>query len=702
VIARVMFVLAVLAGCGDGARVTRDDGETVEVETIEVETVDVETDVETVDVETADGDDAALEVADADADVVDSEVARLDDTPGVGAHLVAVALAPDAPAPVSFVIDVEADGLAFTTGAAPTFWHIPAPEDGAPKAPVTTPWTLAPGERLALDPPRLIVWTPGATALTMILAARDGEATIARGTITLAAGAPADPVVAGGGLTLVIAARTGATPLGRDARVGLTLDGALATADVAERVAGPIVIKHYAGARRWLLRPGCDSDLACAPGGASHPCVSTCACTCDERACDCDFTALEAAMQEQALAAARRVLGVADGADPSTLTRARVHWVWKRSLGGTASCDVSGELDASPETWGRFFAAATRAAIVINTRLGFRLIDVMSPMNEVNHPLQDGAHENSAGQPTVGGIVSFVDAIAQPSCAAGRCCAPDRYIVTSPDVPALAASAMAAAHEVLAATPSPLAPAVALSLYLDVEQVDPLQVDAAGAAPSIVTPVAPFMRAFADALAGRPFPDELIVVDTYPGSWGAPWFETADGIVHHMDPASRRVVRVDPIAAADAAIERARRAADDVASVIERRPEVLLGEVGWSTFDGDEGAQAAFATRLVDALLAAHGDEPKLSGLIWFKSHDRAAFAYPTWTTATNPLGGDAPIDCEVPVLGAIVCTAEVLARMESQWGLARRDGVRKPAWEALVGRWARATAGPADGASAP
>ncbi|MCC6621918.1 MAG: hypothetical protein IT385_11720 [Deltaproteobacteria bacterium] len=668
-----------MVGCGGADAVAPVDA--TEVTEVGVTEVGV-TEVEVTEVEVAE-----VEVAEVVEDT-SSPPAPLDDTPGIGAHLVALELAADAPGPVSFVVDVAADGMTFTLGAAPGFWRIPSPEDTIPKQAITTAWTLAPGQRVALDPPALLAWAPSVTTLDVGLAARDGDRSILVDAVRLEAGAPSVQRVTGDAVTLTIAARTGAVALAPEARVGLTLDGQLAADDLAARVRGPIVIKQYAGARRWLLRPGCESEAACAEGGASHPCVSTCACACDDAGCDCDFTALEETMEAQALAAARRILGAESGADE--LARARVHWVFKRSLGGTASCDAHGELDVSPATWGRFFAAATRAAIAINERLGFRLIDVLSPMNEANHPLQDGSHTNAAGQPTLGGLITFVELVRQASCAAGRCCPVDRYIVEAPDVPALVAAAMAAAADVLAERAAPLAPEVALSLYLDSEQADPLQTGPDGLPPAIVTPVAPFMRAFSSALAGRAFDDDLVVVDTSPGSWGAPWFESSDGIVHHMEPATRRVVRVDPIAAADAAVTRALAAADDFEDVVGARPEVLLGEVGWSTFDGDEAAQAAFAARLVDATAASRAAGSGLSGFIWFKTHDRADFAYPTWTTADNPLGGGDPIGCDVPVLGAIVCAADVLARMEGQWGLARRDGTRKPAWEALVGRWAR------------
>lgn len=670
---RAWLVVLVLGACGERTAEGRDaleDAEVVGLEVTDGQGLEVEDTSEVVD---------AIEV--------DADPLPLEDAPGIGVALVSIELDPSAPGPLSFVVDVQADDLGFTIGEGPSFHRIPAPGDVTPRSRAgEAPWSLTPGERRVLDRPRLVAWAPGVAALDVAMSARSGELTLFSETRRIAPGTPSLLRIHGADITLELVARTGLPALPPDTRIGLTLDGTLAQADLAARVAGPLAVKHYAGARRWLLRPGCDSDAQCAEGGASFPCVSRCACACDEVTCDCDFSELEAVMQSEALATARALVGD----DPAQLPRSRVHWVFKRSLGGTASCDRSGELDVSPATWRRFFSHATAAAIAINTRLGFRLIDILSPMNEANHPLQDGAHRNGAGQATLGGILPFAEVIHRTTCSAARCCAPDRYIVDDPDVPALSAAAMAGAMEVLAGADPTLAPEVALSLYLDVEQVDPLQLDAAGARPSIVTPVRTFMTELLAALGGAPFPDALLVADTYPGSWGAPWFETEDGIVHHMDPASRRIVRVDPVAAADAAIARALAAADDFAAVVGRRPRVLLGEVGWSTFDGDEDAQAAFARRLFDVAAAARADDPAFAGFLWFKTRDRTSFAYPTWDSAPNPIDGS-EVTCDTRLLGPIACTADVLTLMEGQWGLTRADGTRKAAWERLLGRWARA-----------
>lgn len=696
-ILRLLVVLASLSmnACGAEHEVDSDDGAAVDsadiaaVDSGDIAAVDSDdvAAVDSGDIAAADSDDVAA-VDSGDIAAVDSDVENtvLDERTGIGVALVAL----DTPVATAWVVEVAADGLAFELGDGPSLFRIAAPGDAEPSTRVASaPFVLAAGEHRALS--RLVAWVPGATAVDVSARVRVDDAIVADGTLTFAAGTPARATLTtpdGGRVTF--AATTGARGLAESdgVRVGLTVDGALAYDDLAARVPGPLAVKHYHGARRWLLRPGCDSDAACAEGGASWPCVSSCACHCDAAACDCDFSGLEATMESEALAAAHRIVGA--DADADALARARVHWVFKRSLGGTSSCDAHGELDVDPATWAAFFGAATRAAIAINQRQGFRLIDVLSPMNEANHPLQDGRHVNAAGQPTLGGFVSFVELVRQASCSGGHCCAPDRYIVEAPDVPALAAAAMAAAADVLAAHgPDALAPEVALSLYLDTEQTDPLQAGPDGAPPSIVTPVAPFMRDYRAALAGRAAPDALVVVDTYPGSWGAPWFASADGIVHHMDPATRRIVRPDPVVAADAAITRALAAADDVAAVTGTRPRVWLGEVGWSTFDGDELAQARFAARLVDAAAAARATDDTFDGFVWFKTKDRAPAGYPTWTQADNPLGGD-PIACDTAVVGPIVCAADVLARMEGHWGLVRVDGGRKPSWEALIGRWAR------------
>lgn len=634
----------------------------------------------------------APDAADTD-DVVAPEV--LGPGHGLVVELVSLELPADANGPVSVTFEVEADGLTSAIGAGPAFYRVPAPDDATKDKQLVSqaPFTLAPDQRLTFDPPRLVAFAPGAESLALRVEARDAAGATTRDTIVFTPELSPTRVLEGPVRSTWQAHRpnpSGTSSDRRGLRIGLTASNPIPPADLIDRLPddATIALKVYAGARRWLLRPGCESDEACAAGGANHPCVSTCACHCRADACDCDFSGLAADMEATAHAAAQK-------ADPEGL-RARLHWVFKRSLGGTGNCDAYGELDVDAETYGRFFAAATAAALDINTRAGFRLIDVLSPMNEANHPLQDGAHVNAAGQPSIGGFLSFVDAIRQASCSAGRCCAVDRYIVAAPDVTALTAASMAAAQAVLddarardAATTSAFAPDIALSLYLDTDQVDPLQTDGDGHAPAIVTPVAAFSQALVTALDGAPWPRDLVVVDTYPGSWGAPWFETADRIVHHMDPTTQRITRVDPVAAADAAIERAIAARDAFATASGAPARVLLGEVGWSTFDGDEAAQATFARRLFDATLARRERDPSFDGFLWFKREDRSAFVYPTWTEAPNPLGGD-PVACDTDTLGPIICAADVLAKMEGQWGLARPDGGLKPAWDALVDRWAR------------
>jgi len=574
------------------------------------------------------------------------------------------------------VIELEADAVRFEIGAAPTYRVMPAADSEAVVL-RRTPFALAAGVPQAI-PPRLVAWVPDVPTLDVHVRVLEGDAALVDTILHVDASSPLTLV--DHGVTLTFTRRVDPAPWPAERLVGMHLEGTLAASALADRVGGTLALKVYAGTRRWLVRPDCDSDAQCASDGASRPCVTTCACRCDADACDCDFSGLESSMEAAALANARRITGTTAGTpeDAAALARVRLHWVFKRSLGGSSRCAENGELDVTPTTFARFFAAALHAAIAIDRRLGYPLIDIVSPMNEANHPLQDGAHVNAAGQSTLGGFLSFVDAIHQASCSGSDCCAADRYIVSMPDVPALLTAALQAGQRALDAAGPGVAPRIGLSLYLDTEQVDPLQGDPA---PSIVTPVSPFMRSL-----GSIDGDLVLVVDTYPGSWGAPWYESDDRVVHHMDPELARVVRVDPVIAADDAVARALAAAADVTAATGREPaDVILGEVGWSTFDGDEAAQESFVRRLFDAVAA----EPRVGGLIWFKSRDRAAYEYPTWTSAANPLTGD-PIACSLAPLGPIVCAADVLATMEGQWGLTRVDDSPKPAWRAFIDRWAR------------
>ena len=477
--------------------------------------------------------------------------------------------------------------------------------------------------------------------------------------------------------TFELLAKAGA----RDAErpiVGLTYGEDLSNrAEVSALVeAGkPILLKVYHGSRPFLIRPGCVSAEACAVGGVSHPCVSGCACRCREEACDCPFTDLEAEMRSRALSTARRWVG--DG----ELSLVRLHYVFKRSLGGTSSCEQNGEVDVDAETYGRFFAQAVRAATRINAELGFPLIASLSPMNEANHPLQDGPQENGAGQGTAAGFLAFRDAVAQ---ATG--CAPDRYIADRPDVLAMLAEAMVRGEA--ARADAALAPEVGLSLYLDVEQTDPFQVADDGGPAPIVTPLPRFFVGLRDALAGRDFGDRELWVDTYPGSWAPPWFERSGA--RHVEPGPNpstdppTLVRADPLFAADRAVERALLAADDFESAFGHPIEVFLGEVGWSTFDLDDEAQARFVERLALVSEATTFRDPRYRGWLWFKDTDREARRWPSWSSAELP-GGGVVLACDDGELAAWLCMVEVFARMEAAWGLFDHGRLEKPGWARFI-----------------
>lgn len=611
-------------------------------------------------------------------------------------------------------LELEVDGVRFPLGAAPEnppLWQIPRPGDGAPSLAEIATWSLA-GRASALlaGDAWLITRAPGATwvevrariwrraagAAAGVLVA-DGVATIdvGRGSSLIRVTPDGAPV------TLWLEAAAGVGGFGPSVAAGLLLGGRPAgVADAidafVDRLDGrDLHIKHYHGARPHLLRPGCDSDAQCAEGGESHPCATTCACVCDADLCDCDFSGLEATMRARALGAARAVVG----ADAS-LEAVRIHYVFKRSLGGTTRCDESGELDVSAATYGAFFREAVAAAHRINASLGYRLIDALSPQNESNHPLQDGSHRDGAGGLALGGEgigVTYAEAIERQSCLNGRCCPADRYIVADPDVPALLAAALVSGGSYLAdAAAGPdgaLAPEIGASLYLDVERTDPIGVDAAGAHPPIVTPVPRFLDALAAALEATPaggsaatdFASDLIFVDTYPGSWAPPWFTTEDELVQHFDPASGLAMRYEAVAAADRVMGRARAAADAFEVRFGARPRYLLGEVGWSTFDRDEAAQARFVWRLFARAAELAEADPAFGGFLYFKDTDRAEPTYPRWEDGRDPFSGER-VACDLWLLSRLVCGTMLLAEMEGQWGLFRRDGegyLEKPAWRA-------------------
>ena len=698
-----------------------------EVDAIDAEDGDADAvALDTLDVDSAEPDSAAPDTAERDSAPTDTtppadttEPPPLADADGLAAWVSGLALAPGESTPRAVWLEVETGLDRFplhADPATPPLWRVPPAADGAPVLAAVTPWTLAPGAPVSLadDAPWLIASAPSVRALDLTLRAFARDP--ATGADTLLAEAPVH-LVPGEGATVRqvmpeaapvrvwIRAASGVAPLPPATALGLLLDSSRpgladpVAAFVADLAGRPLRLKAYHGTRRLLLRPGCDSAAACAPGGPSFPCVSTCACTCETpEACDCDFSTLEAEMRSRALGAATRVFGA--DASPATLATARVHYVFKRSLGGTTSCDDNGEVDVTPATYAALFTAALDAAHRVNIALGYRLIDAVSPQNESNHPLQDGRHRNAAGHLTLGGEgvgVPFVDLIEQQSCSTSGCCTQERYLVADPDVPALLAASLVAGRAwhtaALAGPHAALAPEVGMSLYLDSDQTDPLATDAEGAHPAIVTPIPQFLDELAAALAATPgasaaladWASDLVFVDTYPGSWAAPWFITDDDVVHHFDPATEHAMRYEATRAADAVTARTAAAADAFEARFGLRPRYQLGEVGWSTFDQDFAAQARFARRLFMRVAELAAADPRFEGLIWFKDTDRVVGAYPRWVDAPDPLTGRV-LPCNTWFLSRVACAAEILTAMEGSWGLFAFDGAGyapKPAWPA-------------------
>jgi len=679
---------------------------------------DAEVDVADVDVVDAPEVDAVDTVTPDDTDADEGHDGYVDvGSPLADADGLAVWLARiDAPAPIVGVwLEVEVGGDRFPVGADPTsppLWRVPPASEGPPVLDTVATWSIAPGEPALLDgPPWLLARQPKTRALELTVRAyrRDdaGDALLAEGTLTIRAGEGAElrqVMPAESPVRVWLRAEAGVAPLPDGLMMGALLNGnrpglrGHVDAFVAEAAGRPLTLKQYAGARRWLLRPGCDSDAQCAPGGESYPCVSTCACHCDADACDCDFSALEATLRAHALGAARQVYG--GDAPNEALSAARVHYVFKRSLGGTSSCDDNGEVDVDPTTYAAFFRAALEAAHRVNVSLGFPLIAAMSPQNESNHPLQDGRHRNAVGMLALGGDgvgLPYVDLIEQQSCDEDGCCVKDRYLVEDPDSVALLAAALVAAREweleVAAGPDAALAPVIGMSVYLDSEQVDPLATDAEGEHPSVVTPAPRFFAQLAEALAATPgggqdpsaWASSWIFVDTYPGSWGPPWFVTDDEVVHHFDPVAGVAMRYEAVRAADRVTERAAEATDAFEARFGTRPRYVLGETGWATFDRDEAAHARFVRRFFARVGELAARDPSFSGFIWFKDSDRLPPSYPTWTEGADPITGDVR-PCDTWFLSRVGCAADILLQMEGQWGLFRWEGdilVPKPAWTA-------------------
>lgn len=617
----------------------------------------------------------AFEVEDEDADDRDEgdtiepplDADPLPDAPGIAVWLVSSRPSDEAP-PVLEAYAGEALVGRLEVAATPGFARSAFGDDGVTRSPYEGARSTSNGTTYRPAHPVLVAFAPGHDRL---------EVVSDHARVEFGPGQPERVRLVSEAGAFELLAKAGAAEAERPI-VGLTYGEDLSVRDDVSGLveAGkPILLKVYHGSRPFLVRPGCVSAEACAEGGASYPCVSACACVCHEDRCDCPLTDLEAEMRARALSTARRWVG--DG----ELSLVRLHYVFKRSLGGTSSCEQNGEVDVDAETYGRFFAQAVRAATRINAELGFPLIASLSPMNEANHPLQDGPQENGAGQGTAAGFLAFRDAVAQ---ATG--CAPDRYIADRPDVLAMLAEAMVQGE---AARPgSPLSPEVGLSLYLDVEQSDPFQLADDGGPAPIVTPLPRFFAKLHTQLAGRTFGDRELWVDTYPGSWAPPWFERSGARHVESGPDAKTdppaILRADPHFAADRAVERALSAADDFEAVFGRPIEVLLGEVGWSTFDLDDEAQARFVERLAIVSEATSFRDPRYRGWLWFKDTDRELRRWPSWSTAELP-GGGLVLGCNEGELAAWLCMIDVFARMEAAWGLFDHARSEKPGWWRFV-----------------
>ncbi|HRE90004.1 MAG TPA: hypothetical protein PK095_12800, partial [Myxococcota bacterium] len=108
------------------------------------------------------------------------------------------------------------------------------------------------------------------------------------------------------------------------------------------------------------------------------------------------------------------------------------------------------------------------------------------------------------------------------------------------------------------------------------------------------------------------------------------------------------------------------------------------GEVGWSTFDLDDEAQARFVERLALVSEATTLRDPRYRGWLWFKDTDREARRWPSWSSAELP-GGGVVLACDDGELAAWLCMVDVFARMEAAWGLFDHARLEKPGWARFI-----------------
>jgi hypothetical protein len=111
---------------------------------------------------------------------------------------------------------------------------------------------------------------------------------------------------------------------------------------------------------------------------------------------------------------------------------------------------------------------------------------------------------------------------------------------------------------------------------------------------------------------------------------------------------------------------------------------VVLGEVGWSTFDRDDEAQAVFLERLATVSEATSFRDPRYRGWLWFKDTDRDDRAWPSWDVGELP-GGGVVLGCNDSTLATWVCMLDVFDRMEAAWGTFTHTREPKPGWGAFI-----------------
>jgi hypothetical protein len=246
-------------------------------------------------------------------------------------------------------------------------------------------------------------------------------------------------------------------------------------------------------------------------------------------------------------------------------------WVLNSYLGGAVtSADLNGvaqaNIDAAVKAYGRFFYQ-----LVIECAK--RRIALISPVNEPNHPAQDGwPGDHSKIHPMVHALVA--EALIQGQAAQNWLTQQGMFV-----------------------------PKVGLNLNGD-SSGDPRVRAGLQNYPE-------FLRDLSKYVNGREWAKQTIFLNTYPGTW-----------THWPYYKGEHIIRIDPVWAADQAYATVRPIKTEFDTRFGTDVDFMISEVGWSTPDLAYSLQKRFVERLFARTAENMRYDPHLLGFVYFHLND--------------------------------------------------------------------------------